>query len=133
MRNNQTLAYFVPHIIRTAKTLGRRLGKREFLSAILVHQTNRKLIYFDFAVSRIFPPFANLESFNAKITITGLPFQSSLHKGTLKVQVNVYDVTFPRSCQIIVESVTCNLGNPTTVNPNTILHNLEADWLKGCP
>jgi len=127
LKNAITLTYFVPHIVRTAKLLGRQ----KVQSATHVCEADGKPIFLVFAVSRMFPPFATLKSFNIKVTITGLPFQSKHHKGTLKIQVNVYDIVFPQHCKIIIESITCSRGNPSKVNRNAILRGLEKDWKKG--
>jgi hypothetical protein len=127
LKNALALTYFAPHIIRTAKLL----GKQRIQSATTVHETDSKPIYFLFAINRIFPPFASLKTLNVIVTIRGLPFQSKHHKGTLKIQVNVYDIEFPQSCKIIIESITCNRGNPSEVNRNAILRGLEKDWEKG--
>jgi len=98
------------------------------------YPTNRKgpFITFELEVTKIFPPHANLGSYNALVMITGLPFQTKTHKGTVKILLNVYDCTVPNQCGITIESITCPKGDPTKVNMNTLVRQLQEEWSNGC-
>ena len=130
LKGTHKLSYFVPLIIKTA----RFLGDRGVESATYINAAdNDGKILFDFYVTRIYPPFALLKSMNAKVTITELPFELRPRKGTVQIQVDIFDITAPGICKIIIESITCEKGNPSSVNRTTLLRKLEAEWSKGVP
>lgn len=127
MKVTATLTSLAPSIIKAAKVQ----GKAGIKSTTTYFPVDRRLIPCGFEVYRNYGPWGT--GFNAIVMISGLPFELNPSKGTLKIRINVYTTDVPQHCEITIESITVDRGNPNSVNRKTLLRKLEADWVKGCP